>query len=227
MIERRHTVDSQTKTFSIPDICPKCGRTVSPRIVFMKSNVGLFETNVSGYSGALTCNGCNTLLTASFSSTPNASGCYTLEECHPTVPTERLFDDIVSLEISSDFVEIYNQAKAAEEYGLDHIAGMGYRKSLEFLVKDFAIKQDPSNEENIRAKSLDTVLKKYIDDKYVKMSAKAASWVGNDETHYQRKHEDKDIADLKRYLDSCLLFIMAIMNTAEASEFTDPTSDTE
>lgn len=30
--------------------------------------------------------------------------------------------------------------------------------------------------------------------------AKAATWIGNDETHYTRKYEDKDISDMKKYI---------------------------
>jgi hypothetical protein len=33
-------------------------------------------------------------------------------------------------------VEIAQQASDAEQYGLDQIAGVGYRKALEFLIKD-------------------------------------------------------------------------------------------
>jgi len=41
--------------------------------------------------------------------------------------------------VSETFCEIYKQASCAESYGLNEICGVGYRKSLEFLVKDFLI----------------------------------------------------------------------------------------
>lgn len=214
-----------TRSLSLPELCPKCGKSFSPSVVWARQDDDIFRNESYGISAALACNGCDSLLVAHF--TVDDDRTYQLDSCEPVKPTPRQFDDIVASEISADFVEIYNQAKAAEEYGLTHISGMGYRKALEFLVKDFAIKQDPSKEEKIKADPLGAVLKKYIDDKYVKQSAKAASWIGNDETHYQRKHEDKDINDLKRYLDSCLLFIMAIMNTMESKEMTGETSDVE
>lgn len=40
-------------------------------------------------------------------------------------------------ELSPNFVKIYTQTKIAEEMGLDLICGPGYRKALEFLIKDF------------------------------------------------------------------------------------------
>ena len=40
----------------------------------------------------------------------------------------------------------------------------------------------------------------YIDDPMTQSVAKRATWLGNDETHYLRKWEDKDIKDLKTLL---------------------------
>lgn len=206
-----------TSKLELPEICPKCGKSFSPTVVLAYLDKDVFKNDSYNISAALACDGCDSLLSAHFIAGDGAS--YSLDSCEPVKPTMREFDAVVCSEFP-DFVEIYNQAKAAEDYGLDHIAGMGYRKALEFLVKSFAIKQDPSKEEKIKSDMLGPVLKKYIDDKYVKQSAKAASWIGNDETHYQRLNEDKDIGDLKRYLDSCLFFIMAVMNTEESTEMT-------
>jgi len=35
----------------------------------------------------------------------------------------------------------------------------------------------------------------------VKQMARRAAWLGNDETHYSRKWEDKDLHDLKKVLE--------------------------
>ena len=35
------------------------------------------------------------------------------------------------------FLTIYNQSLSAEDNNLDQIAGIGYRKALEFLIKDY------------------------------------------------------------------------------------------
>lgn len=42
-----------------------------------------------------------------------------------------------------DFASLYRQALAAEGYGLTDISGMGFRKALEFLVKEYAIRRFP------------------------------------------------------------------------------------
>jgi hypothetical protein len=41
--------------------------------------------------------------------------------------------------VSPDFCSIYAQAYKAEQYGLVLVAGPGYRKALEFLIKDYII----------------------------------------------------------------------------------------
>jgi len=101
------------------------------------------------------------------------------------------------LEISSGFEAIFKQATAAESYGLDEIAGVGYRKALEFLIKDYCIHKNPDSVEAIKSSFLGTVIRDNVDDANVKMCAERATWLGNDETHYVRKWEDKDINDLK------------------------------
>ena len=58
------------------------------------------------------------------------------------------FDEIIQ-NISPSFPEIYTQASAAEEMNLTQICGMGYRKALEFLIKDYLISLDPNKEEEI------------------------------------------------------------------------------
>ena len=99
--------------------------------------------------------------------------------------------------LSPQFVTVYTQARAAESYRLDEIAGMGYRKALEFLVKDYAIKRSPESEFGIRKAFLGSVISNHIDDPNVRQVAERATWLGNDESHYDRRWIGKDIGDLK------------------------------
>jgi hypothetical protein len=80
---------------------------------------------------------------------------------------------------------------------LTEIAGIGLRKSFEFLVKDFLITRNRTMPSKFKGKFLVVVIKEYVDDPRLKLTAERASWLGNDETHYVRKWEDKDIEDLK------------------------------
>jgi hypothetical protein len=103
--------------------------------------------------------------------------------------------------LSPSFVEIHGQANAAEYWRLDQIAGVGYRKALEFLVKDYCSKIDPTKAEAIKAKQLGQVIADHISDANIQECARRAAWLGNDETHYVRLWTEKDIGDLKSLIN--------------------------
>lgn len=74
---------------------------------------------------------------------------------------------------------------------------MGYRKALEYLVKDFCVSKFPDKEDDVKKRPLGQVVDVYVDNENIKQCAKRAVWLGNDETHYVRTWVDKDIKDLK------------------------------
>lgn len=119
---------------------------------------------------------------------------------------EKEFSDSIE-KLSDNFVEIYNQALKAESMNLNHISGIGFRKALEFLIKDYLISRNTEDEEKIKKKFLGKCIKEDIDNINVKEMAERATWLGNDETHYVRKWEDKDINDLKLLIKVVLHWI--------------------
>lgn len=129
---------------------------------------------------------------------------------YPNSLEKKEFSDNIN-DISEMFSIIYNQALEAETRKLDQIAGMGYRKSLEFLIKDFLI-SERNDEEEIKSKLLGNCIK-LIDNTNIKNVAERAIWLGNDETHYVRKWLDKDIKDLKILIDLCLFHIDSHITT--------------
>lgn len=109
--------------------------------------------------------------------------------------------------VSPSFIEIYNQSLRAEKSEMILIAGVGYRKALEFLIKDFLIAYLDHPREEITKKHLGPCINDYIDDENIKNVAKRAAWLGNDEAHYDRKWEDKDISDLKKLIDATVFWM--------------------
>lgn len=103
--------------------------------------------------------------------------------------------------ISQSFVLIYNQSYSAEQQKLFEICGVGYRKALEFLIKDYLIKENPDKKEDIEKTSLGKCIENYITDEKIKSVSKRAAWLGNDETHYIRKWEGKNLEDLKKLIE--------------------------
>ena len=110
-------------------------------------------------------------------------------------------------DISSQFGVIYNQAFAAEQQSLFEICGVGYRKALEFLIKDYAILKNPSDKEKIEKKMLMACINDYVNDVRIKAVAKRAVWLGNDETHYIKKWEGNNLNDLKKLIDLTIHWI--------------------
>jgi len=105
------------------------------------------------------------------------------------------------MKTSPKFFVIYNQAKEADDRRLKEICGAGYRRALEFLIKDYLVKEKGKKSKEIRETRLGTCIKDYIDNQNIKDCAKRAAWLGNDETHYIRKWKDKDLEDLKDLIE--------------------------
>jgi hypothetical protein len=121
---------------------------------------------------------------------------FRIDRIFPNIPKPLDIPKQVS-DISPRFVAIANQANAAEAHSLHDIAGMGYRKALEFLIKDYCINRHRDDESAIKAAPLMQCINKYVSDLNVKQCATRAAWLGNDETHYERVWTDRDIKDLK------------------------------
>ncbi|WP_460413220.1 hypothetical protein, partial [Paraclostridium bifermentans] len=116
--------------------------------------------------------------------------------------------------ISPSFYKIYNQSRQAENMGLDEICGVGYRKALEFLIKDYAKLENPDEVETIENTLLKKCIDRYIDNPEIKACATGATYLGNDETHYVKRWIDKDIKDLK----SLIKLTLAWINMKEATK---------
>ena len=100
----------------------------------------------------------------------------------------------------SRFIKTYLQSLRAEAFGLDELAGMGYRKAIEFLVKDWAIQQKPEDATKIEDSWLGQVIKDYFHGD-LKDILERATWLGNDQAHYKKVFEDFDINILKELID--------------------------
>ena len=201
--------------------CPLCKISLSPVYVASVLNSSSLASVINF------CTGCNEVFITRYqiASDPelySSSICYeahSLLSSEPNRFTPEVFDSAIE-NLSPQFVKIYNQALAAETSDLDEIAGIGYRKALEFLVKDFAIHLHPEDEESIKKAPLAQCIKDYIDSPQSTTLAERSAWLGNDEAHYIRKHEDRSIADLKNFILAIVYFISIILITEDASSIT-------
>lgn len=123
-----------------------------------------------------------------------------------TIPAKKEKLEAISDDLQKqfpDFFNIYSQSEIAEKENLDQIAGMGYRKALEFLVTDYLLKFLTKEEDEEWVKNPSTRLSDKISkipNDRMQTLAKATSFLGNDETHYTRRHPEHDIESMKAFI---------------------------
>lgn len=110
---------------------------------------------------------------------------------------------------SKQFIEIYRQSLIAETNGLTEICGLGYRKSFEFLLKDFLIKKHPKTEhDKIKNMQISPCINQYVTSDEIKLVAHRVLWLGNDQAHYLKKWKGKTLTDLKYLIDLTIKWIL-------------------
>ncbi len=200
--------------------CPICNSSIAP---VEKSK--FFNSDSKMYFFMFECPACNKGFITHYNYTNERKikndisyNMLKLVNSYPKVPELHQFDENIK-KLSSNFYEIFNQAYVAEQMNLNEIAGIGYRKALEFLIKDYCIDKNKEQEEKIKKEPLSQVITNYILSDKIKNLAKASIWIGNDETHYVRKYEDKDIKDLKRFISATVAYITYELIADSAQEF--------
>jgi hypothetical protein len=204
--------------YTNPDICPLCICHIKPKKYIANFTNLFFSKERLQIIFRCTNKKCDRFFVATYIKDRDRgySSRFCLEDLSPKNFPKTEFSKIIK-ELSPNFVEVYNQAIAAESSNLPQISGMGFRKALEFLIKDFAIDQNPDKEKSIKSNFLGTVLKDYIDDPRLKTTAERATWLGNDETHYVKKWIDKDVNDLKLLIRLSVNWIENVLLTNEYS----------
>jgi len=128
---------------------------------------------------------------------------YELTSLQPWAPEAPPIAEKVAA-MSTRYAEILKQAAFAENLGLDEVAGGGYRKALEVLVKDFVLTRDDLDGEQrarIPKMFLGQCLKEeWIPDDMIRDFGERAAWLGNDEAHYEREWLGMDLGNLKELL---------------------------
>ncbi|URR00530.1 hypothetical protein LOC50_14980 [Pseudoalteromonas sp. SCSIO 43095] len=173
-----------------PDICPICNQAQLPVNIFAKLT-GDVENSKTKLELAMECMNlnCARLYISRYSKTRSIyNHNFKFEKSIPeTFNVPNIPQEIIN--ISESFEKIFTQASEAESRQLDELAGIGYRKALEYLIKDYCISIKPEKEEDIKSNQLSRVINNYVTDENLKNCANRAVWLGNDETHYIRKWE--------------------------------------
>lgn len=210
-----------------PSLCPLCKHAIKPQ----ELNFSLFKDERDHWFFSITylCKHCYqtfiVLHTCIPRRTKNANGLpsyfYAADIIYmePNRFKEMEFDPKIN-SLSPQFVKIYNQALAAESSNLDEIAGMGYRKALEFLIKDYLIHENPDDAETIKKMELGNCIANKVGNERLKTVASRSAWLGNDQTHYTQRFENRDISDLKNFIDATVYWVSMELITEEALSIT-------
>ncbi|MCK4921618.1 MAG: DUF4145 domain-containing protein [Bacteroidales bacterium] len=193
-----------------PNICPHCHITINPAFAWKR-----FSNDTDGTENlfiAFICTNidCQKLFLAHYRLKENEFLFSRYLNGLPKgpdwpIPIQELYDG--SVEPTEDdkeppnskFIKTYLQSLEAENFGLDELAGMGYRKAIEYLVKDWAIKNNPEDREAIVTLPLAQVIAKYYSGDLKDMLDRA-TWLGNDQTHYIKIFEQFDTDILKELI---------------------------
>lgn len=204
-------------SYEEPSICPLCKHALKPQELAFQPFQN--ESGRSFITALYLCKNCyQTFVTLHACKLLGEYATYTatLLYTEPNRFEAEKFDEKIEA-LSPQFVKIYNQALAAESSGLDEIAGLGYRKALEFLTKDFCIHKNPDAAEEIKAMPLAQCIKKYVGDPNIETLAGRSAWIGNDEAHYIRKQEARDVSDMKTFIRAMVYCVGMVLTVEDAA----------
>lgn len=202
------------ETIFAPTECPYCHKSIDPII----NGTSLEASQDRTFGVLFQCPSCKKYFFEAYSTTTGVNDVRIPIGYKPTLNLNLNIPEKIKA-ISPKFVEIYTQALTAEHYELNKISGIALRKAIEFLIKDYLINYKKHPEDKVKKLLLGAAIN-LIDNPKIQVLARATSWIGNDETHYERRYEDKDVDDMKRFITALLHFISLEFVLDEATSFT-------
>jgi hypothetical protein len=166
-----------------PDSCPICHHAIVPIDLGI---CRMLNSDNSNLERILQCPNasCRHLFIARY-----VQGMGSAFHWYSSVPSERietLHSEIITA-ISKDYCAIYNEAHEAERNRLTLVAGPGYRKALEFLVKDylFTIHTDTEEKEKIQKMLLGSCIATYVENELPRQRPARLGWRTTRHTTYE------------------------------------------
>jgi hypothetical protein len=221
-IENRQIYFDDKAVFPVnryPNECTICHSKFETTPYYERINILNPNNDISSSTGnayiiqvVFRCPACFFLLISTYQ-LDDAARTFIFNNSQPIYPESKNINKAIA-NLSPSFEEIYQQAAKAEEYELYEIAGCGYRKALEYLIKDFCIRHLQCDKSVINEKNMAKCIEEDIKNENIKKCAKRATWLGNDETHYSRKW-NKDLNDLKKLIELSMHWILAELETKQ------------
>lgn len=203
--------------------CPRCGKGGNPEYIcgaiFQRKLYAMFFCEID------TCKSCY-ITEYDLTPTNRQYAKYDFDAQIVASYPQKTYNDEVKFSehihsISERFVSVFNQSYKAYGQELDDIAGAGFRKALEILVKDYCINKLSLDSKVVGDKSLEGCIK-LIPESNLRTFLLAAKTNGNDEVHYRRAYEDSSIDYLVRFIYYAVNLIDADAMIEEAMKFIPP-----
>lgn len=216
MHNKKIMYNGNSSVISIADTCPHCGKNMEPHQV---ANLFDSPSGMALLTFRCTISECMKYFVLEYADS---------SQYNPGNLVNYQYNGAVNVDISSNirklspiFRDTFIEATIAEFKNLTNITGLAFRKSFEFLIKDFASYQNPEKVEKIRSNSLNNVIDMFYKDMpKIQELLHIIRRIGNDETHYYREFTDIDVKDLKKLIYNFSLYIDMILNIDEFSEKT-------
>lgn len=190
--------------FEIPYKCPHCNKEMTANIIMQSRPIEIEQ--IQRIALLAKCNICNNFFALAYLFRYKYGKPETILIPYTYSPTINLDIPDNIKEISKDFEEIYTQSETAYQLNLNQIAGMGYRKSIEFLVKDFLIFLNTDDADRIINLTINKAIAE-IDNQKLQNLARMTNYLANDQVHIKTLHPTKDIDDLRDFLKNLVYLI--------------------
>lgn len=181
--------------YNKPATCPHCG--FGTDATFLNKTVFDFESKFL-LLATCKCTSCQKTFFFLCEREPKGDGKFIY--MHPSISFSPFKSNILE-KISPRFIEMYNQSLQAEFAKSYDLAAIGFRTSLEILIKDFAITELYIPEDEAAKKTLCDAISSYLGQTDLLKTADVVRILGNDHTHYKRKYPQHDFDLLKGYMD--------------------------
>ena len=186
-------------TYDKPGICPHCGIAGNADDMShqLYSNNGLHFVFL-----VMRCTVCKKFFTATYRVKNRKSELL----CIAPKTISRFHDEYIE-QMSPRFIATYNQALRAKDNDDIDLAAIGFRSSLEILVKDYAIVELRKDVKNVSGKTLNNAISEYLPDANFVNTADVVRILGNDYTHYVRHYPELDFKLLEEYMNIFIALI--------------------
>lgn len=176
-----------------PNKCPHCGCDFSAKVLSTVQS----PNNPWIFASILICRFCKNISYIDVLKPPTTNFC----KKNNFYPQKVVCDLPYEIETYyPEFINIYKQSLDAEAANLHDICGMGFRKALEILVRQYVFDKYPNDIKKMEKLSIANLTDK-IDNPIIKELSAKIRRLGNDQVHTgQLKNPDYGINDIKNFL---------------------------